>query len=650
MLKIHRVTLYKHGLGFFERSGTVGLSAEGLSAEGSSTNSKLEFVLEFPRRAMDDVLKSLTVISLGEAKVLGVAFETPPDRNPNAQRQVLPINDETPISSLIVAFAGYNVRVQVGDRTLEGELLGLEREEEDHLKRALLAVSTASQVELVPLAQVSNLALLDDRANADLRFALESRRRDEDRSSARVRLSGPSEVSVSYIAPAPAWRVSYRVLARAVEGDTEARDVFMQGWGVFDNTLEEDLDNVQLTLTAGMPVSFRYELHQPNTPDRPLMRDDSRVLSAPAEFETMSGMIAASAANMDMMMAQAPSPAPKMSKRARQLEKQLEQSAPVQASGEARGALFAYHIDAPVCVRRGESGMVPIVGFKARGSRELLFNPQKTPDHPTSSLRFNNANLTLERGPAVVLDEANYAGEAVVPFTSAGGELLLAFAAELGITVRSELRQREETSKLRFQDGNLFIDVIEFVTTVYEAESALANESVLTLEHPRGYNTTLETQATQSNLEFARFKFTVPANQKASFEVLEKRTISRYQDVRGLNGQMLKLYLRDHLLEPRTFEALMTILEHQAQIADLNAELIKLEQDREQTRGRMSDTRQNLGALDATKDSKLRTRLVDQLESLEDAMNALDQRQQEVKAKISSFESKISSTLLELST
>ncbi len=627
MLKIHRVTLYKHGLGFFERSGQADSS----------------FELEFPRRAMDDVLKSLTVISLGETKVLGVAFETPPDRNENAQRRALPIHDETPISSVIAAFTGYNVRVQVGDRALEGELLGLEREEEDHLKRALLAVSTASQVELVPLVQVSSLALLDDRANADLRFALASRRRDEERSSARVSLNGPGEVSVSYIAPAPAWRVSYRVLARAVEGDPEAREIFVQGWGVFDNTLEEDLDNVQLTLTAGMPVSFRYELHQPNTPDRPLLRDDSRVISAPVEFEAM----AASAANMDMMMAAAP--APRMSKRGRQLEKQLEESAPVQASGEARGALFAYKIDTPVSVRRGESGMVPIVGFKTRGSKELLFNPQKTPDHPTSSLRFKNANLTLERGPAIVLDEANYAGEAVVPFTPDGAELLLAFAAELGITMRFEIRQREETSKLRFQDGSLFIDLIEFITTVYEAESALANENILTLEHPRGYDTTLETTAIESNLEFARFKFAVPAKQKISFEVLEKRTVSRYQDVHGLNGQLLRQYLQHHLLEPKTFEALMKILEHQAQIADLNAEMIKLEREREQIRNRMNDTRQNLSALDAAKDSKLRTRLVGQLESLEDAMNAFDQRQQHITTEISSFESKISSSLTELS-
>ena len=32
--------------------------------------------------------------------------------------------------------------------------------------------------------------------------------------------------------------------------------VLLQGWGVFDNQLDEDLEDVMLTLVAGMPVSF----------------------------------------------------------------------------------------------------------------------------------------------------------------------------------------------------------------------------------------------------------------------------------------------------------------------------------------------------------------------------------------------------------
>jgi hypothetical protein len=55
-LPIRSVTLYKHGLGFFERAGQAATS----------------FALEFPRRAMDDALKSLAVLTLEDgAQSLG---------------------------------------------------------------------------------------------------------------------------------------------------------------------------------------------------------------------------------------------------------------------------------------------------------------------------------------------------------------------------------------------------------------------------------------------------------------------------------------------------------------------------------------------------------------------------------------------------
>ena len=434
-LNIEQLTLYKHGLGFFERGGP---------AEAS-------FTLEFPRRAMDDVLKSLTVLP-ATATVSGVAFETPSDRNPEAQRQPLHINSERPLSSVIDAFSGRRVSVALGDKEVEGELIGLEREEEEHLERALLALQTDEGIRLIPLRKITNIALLDENTRGDLAFALESKRRDEERSYARVTLSNASEVQVNYIAPAPAWRVSYRVITSPVANNKESatspvgtehpdasglHDVFVQGWGIFDNTLEEDLESVQLTLTAGMPVSFRYGLHQPTTPTRLTVEDAANVISAPMDFAPMGGM---RNETMDFIEAESAMPAlsmaasAPMAKRTRsQLSAtSVDSSAPIQASGDARGALFAYRIDAPVTVRRGESGMVPILSIKTRGQRELLYNSRKNPNHPAASVRFKNSEVTLERGPATILENGEYAGEAIVPFTTGGTEVILAFALELG--------------------------------------------------------------------------------------------------------------------------------------------------------------------------------------------------------------------------
>jgi hypothetical protein len=632
-LPIRRVTLYKHGLGFFERFGKADTS----------------FALEFPRRAMDDALKSLAVLTLEDgAQVLGVAFETPPDRNQEAQRQ--PLEFDPPISGLLQAFAGSRVMVFIGERSITGEIIGLEVEEEKHLERALLAVSSEGGIELIPLAHISKVSLLDERAQADLEFALLAQRKDTERAFARVTLSKPSEVEISYIAPAPAWRVSYRLLARAVENDPEARDIFVQGWGLFDNTLEEDLENVTLTLTAGMPVSFRYELHTPNTPERPLVRDENRTVTAPIEFDALM---------MDMeqerergiapmaMAASAPG-APKRKMSPKRLEENYSSSAPAQATGEAKGALFAYNIATPVSVKRGESGMVSILGFKVRGSRELLYNPQKTGVNPVASLRFKNQSLTLERGPCTILDNADYAGEAVVPFSPSNADVILAFAMELGITMHTSSASRETTTRIYFHDGGMYLEGLEYLETTYEASSQLSTDTIITLEHPRWYNSTLEQKPLEETLELARYKFNAVAQKRTTFTILEQRLATRYQDIRGTNSAMLSSYLEQRLLNAATLKSLETILEHQTKIVDLINELSKNDIERNKVRNRMDDTRKNLEPLTSPQDAKLRTRLVQQLERLEDTMQDLENRDKAILSEQQKLETQIAEMIKRL--
>jgi hypothetical protein len=648
-LNIERLTLYKHGLGFFERGG---------AAEAS-------FTLEFPRRAMDDVLKSLTVLP-ATATVSGVAFETPPDANPEAQRQPLCLNAERPLSSLIDAFAGRQVIVSIGDKRVEGVLIGLEREQEEHLKRAVLAVQTNNGIRLIPLDDVSAVAFADDSAQGDLSFALETKRRDEERSYARVTLSNESEVQVNYIAPAPAWRVSYRVITSPVgstdgatgstdgtSADSEARDVYVQGWGIFDNTLEEDLENVQLTLTAGMPVSFRYGLHQPTTPTRPFVQDESRVISAPMDFAVMRG---GSADRMEMAMAEpagammmASAPAPIMKSRREISAATLGESAPIQASGEARGALFAYNIAAPVTVRRGESGMVPILSVKTRGERELLYNPRSGQSNPASSVRFKNGDLTLERGPATIIENGEYAGEAIVPFTASGTEVILAFALELAVSISSDQRVRSETRSVSMRDGSLFVGAVEYIETTYSIDSQLAEPCVITIEHPLQYNSELETKPTESNASEARFKVSVASRSIAKFEVVERRDRSQYESVRGLNGDRLQSFLDERLLDRKLFDELAEVLTTQATIFSIEQATIQREADRENVRERMNDTRENLSSLDATDDSSLRKRFVKQLEALDDEMLAMDTQDQTSRDEITRLEALIANELQRLS-
>ena len=53
---------------------------------------------------------------------------------------------------------------------------------------------------------------------------------------------------------------------------------------MFDNRLEEDLEDVLVTLVAGQPISFQYDLYISHIPQRPIVQDEARVALGPVEF------------------------------------------------------------------------------------------------------------------------------------------------------------------------------------------------------------------------------------------------------------------------------------------------------------------------------------------------------------------------------
>jgi hypothetical protein len=656
-LPLRRLTLFQHGLGFFSRSG----------------DTEAEFTLDVPRYAMDDVLKSLTVVA-STGTVRSVAFETPADRNPSMRRQPLQLDADTPLSSMIDAFTGRSVVVSVDTRrvgssgersesegpeplrSVVGRLIGLEREEEDHLKRGLLAVLSDVGVELINVTAIERITLTDADALSDLSFALEERRRNTDRAQARVSLSGPGHVDVSYTAPAPAWRVSYRVLIDDVETNaTDATDlsqraqrrVLLQGWGLFDNTLDEDLVNVELTLTAGMPVSFRYGLHEPNTPDRPVVGDDRRVLAESFSFDMMEAAPAGA-----MMAGAAPAPmAMKAHARGRAMETaDIAASAPVQAAGESRGTLFAYQMSDSVSIRRGESGMVPIVEVRGDAQRELLYNRNKTPDHPSATVRFRIGDEVLERGPATVLENGNYSGEAVVPFTTSGGEVVLGFALELGVTVTPRFTTRTETQAISISDGSLVVGVIDVHDCTYRVDSKLNRASVVTVEHPLIDGAVLVTQPNERDAQHARFRGDIGPNATVELVVSEQVQRSYYENIRGLDGVALQRYLSDQLIDKSTYDALAHVMKLQAELTDLEQARSTREDQRDNVRERLNDVRSNLASLDANRDGPLRDRFVLQLEELETKLAALDVADDAGAAQADSLDAQISFALQQLTT
>src|SRR5690606_15420434 len=141
----------------------------------------------------------------------------------------------TGMLDLIERLVGWRVRVELAGRSapLEGRVTGLQyAKERRRLKGATLMLldEATGAVQAAPAADVARIAPLEGRIGDDLARFLDAGRRAGGMQTVSLRVTpGDHELAVSYLAPAPSWRVSYRVIAESDEGADTGR-LLLQGW------------------------------------------------------------------------------------------------------------------------------------------------------------------------------------------------------------------------------------------------------------------------------------------------------------------------------------------------------------------------------------------------------------------------------------
>ena len=638
-LPISRMTLYKHGVGFFERRATL---------EGE------EMTLSFRVEEMNDILKSLTAIDWGDGQVLGIDYATPQSREERLAGCSVRLSDKRSLRDLLVGLRGRRVSLQLDQgETAVGTLLGLdELPERQPVGDSLVSLlqDEAQQVQNHSLSRVQSVDILDERGAADLRFFLQISQMQEDYRDVTVRLTpGEHDLSVSYIAPAPTWRVSYRLVADPdAEGGAKA---LLLGWGIFDNRLEEELKEISLSLVAGMPISFVYDLYTPFTPERPFIEEESRV--APGPVDLVAGAAAFDdmpEAEPAMMRAMAAPAAPSHKGKSRKMSrKEMADSVSVSASGESMGELFQYHITTPVSVGRGQSAMVPIVSKTLDYQKELIYNSAKLPAHPIASLRMENGTgLTLERGPATVIEGGDYVGEAVLPFTADSGEFIIPYAVELGVSVREQNGAETQLYGLSLKGAYLLFEEWDIRWRAYQINNTTAKPISILVEHPRNahYDLFDTPKPTEITKESVRFAVEIPAKTETTLRVNTRRLRQRREEVQRQSYVNLQRYLNKGLMDRNTHDLIAEILSLLEKINNHKQRIGEVDQEREKIYDAQKQIQGNMQALsNEGKEGRVRSQYVDRLETTENSLSVQNKEESRLKQEIEQLEAEIEEKL-----
>lgn len=619
-LPIRRAVFYKHGVGFFVR-------------EGDFTGESLE--LTFRRAQLDDVLKSLTIVDHAGGRVLDVAYPTPLTRQERlAASTIQQLDDNRSLRDLLTTLRGRHLRLSLSDETtLRGMLLGLDEPDDDReLAQSLLSLleDESHQLRIVRLADVSGVEVLDARAREDLRFFLETSRDDVDRQPLTVRLtSGEHHLSVSYLAPAPMWRVSYRFMLEPRREESSGK-LLLQGWGIFENMLNEDLKAVTLTLIAGRPLSFDYDLASPLIPRRPKPKPEVAMRSAGAV-----------------------PPSPKR-RAAPALMATAAETASPRALGSALGELFQYQIKEPVTVARGQSALVPILSATVEYQKQLLYDGNRESRHPMATLRLRNeSGLALERGPVTVLESGTYVGEGVLSFTPQGAEITLPYAVEMGVHIEESEESETALRGLGVAGAYLILEEWHLRRRRYRINNKTEDPSTVLIDHPRqeGYEHFDTPEPEEITGGTLRFAVKVAANTQRTLVVQERRLVRRREALQKQSMRNLQRYLQHGLLDRETSDRLAKLLMLWDTVADYKEKLAKLDAEEAELSATQADVRENIEVLSpGGEEGLLRSKFVRRLENLEEQRDALRARAAEIEAELERVEGEISQRLEALGT
>ncbi|HEY5075856.1 MAG TPA: hypothetical protein VII34_14285, partial [Pyrinomonadaceae bacterium] len=285
-LPIRRVILYSNGVAYIERRGTV--------------TGHAEVSLSFKQAQVDDVLKSMVVLDLGQGRIGAVSYNS--SAPPAARLADIPFSigpgteneNKGGLAGVLSQLQGARVIVATGNRTAAGSILTVEERKSQIdankpalITHALVIASETGELTSFDLAEVRSVKLVDEGARRDVgEFAnatSSARRRDAKTIVVTSDGAGSREMLVSYTVAAPIWKTTYRVVL-----DSQGKP-FFQGWAIVDNVSDEDWNNVSLALISGSPVSFIQPIQKPFYRYRPVvpMPDDLKL--EPQVYEPTQG-------------------------------------------------------------------------------------------------------------------------------------------------------------------------------------------------------------------------------------------------------------------------------------------------------------------------------------------------------------------------
>ncbi|MFM9956929.1 MAG: hypothetical protein ACKVZJ_02545 [Phycisphaerales bacterium] len=677
-LPLTRITLYRSGVGSFERQGSI---------EGDQTVS-----LRFETEQVNDILKSLVLLDLDGGKVGAVAYSSQAPLERRLAGFEIDLSSAPSVDALFRAMRGAKVKLVTPDSTIDGTILNVENRKTiiaptqggspGHFDEPYVTVVTEKGVRALAISRVSSFEFADPRLADELNKALAAiaEQRADRMKSVDLSFNGPAgkarRVVATYVHEMPVWKASYRVV---LPGEKENKPL-IQGWAIVENTTDTDWKNVSLSLASGRPVSFTMDLYRPVFGVRP-----SLPVPVPGALASRSYEDGTRPFELAAKMASAPSPASMAFNRVDEPGRRgasmvagqaigdagavyategqsggaagspssydtSSLSSSAQAEGVEAGEQFLYTVSTPVTIERQRSAMIPIMGAEVVARRISIYNPNDGLKVPMRGLSMTNSTgLHLMPGPVLVFDAGVYAGDAQIPHTSRGASRLLAYALDLDVSARTENESGQQLTRITISNGTLIQKSTLKAVAKYLFDNRDASKGrTLIIEHPRRPGWTLDEPkaAVETTDSLHRFEFDLPAGKPSQFQVVETFVQSTTMAVGDVAPDTLAYYVSSGVASPAVADAIKKAGELQARVNDTRAQVERNESETREITVDQSRVRENMARID--RNSDLYARYMTKLGEQETRVEALTNQRTVLRDTLEKQQAELSAYLRDL--
>ena len=653
-LPVKRVVLYKNGVGYFEHTAHV--------------HGTQDLSIDFTTAQLNDVLKSLTAVDLGDGRVSSVRYNS-----------IAPLDAVDAFDpKLGPSLEGYARRIALG-----AMLNGIRRL--DPVSERVRRVIRIAERELT------------DEVGRYLSLIGSSRARDVRRMSFTAAGSGDRDIFVSYISEVPVWKSTYRILFPEKPNEKP----LLQGWAIVDNTIGEDWKDVQLSLVAGAPQSFIQDISQPFYARRPVVPLPESVMLTPQSHEATVEQYA---------KLQAPPPPPPGASHAttslygivkdpsgaavggarvtvrneetggsqvtttdtqgryrfndiqagnsavfvnatgfqrfnlaniylgigrnNEIDATLNlgsanetvevrgevptietSSASVstiaekqgaEAEGKSAGDFFEYKIKQKITIGKNQSALVPILLAHIEAEKVTLWNAESA---PLRALWIKNTSgQVLDAGSFNVLEAETFAGEGVLETIHPDERRLLSYAGDSAVHVKySEESSQKPFSRIRIAKGVMLMTKEEHKANKFTIRNADTEPRQVVVEYPakEGWKLSPGTpQPEESTESYHRFRVPVDAGKTAELTVEAIHPDESRVELTNLDDDEVAILAQQKRVTPALQQAFDSILKQKLKVEQISNQIADRKRESDQIAADQGRIRENMKALKGSSEEK----------------------------------------------